>query len=128
MGKKLARRAGILHLIDSDSNKYNMVSHELRDLLKSTLIDSGTRMDIADHVIGHMAKDSYEKQAILYPESLRSEYMKASKRINLFSNMSHYMKGYENTDALRTQVLKLKQNPEKLELELQRISQSNLSK
>ncbi len=41
--------------------KYQKESHELRDLLKSTLIDCGTRIDVADHVIGHKPKDSYEK-------------------------------------------------------------------
>jgi len=121
--KKLARRAGVLHLIDSDSNKYNMVSHELRDLLKSTLIDSGTRMDIADHVIGHKAKDSYEKQTTLYPESLRSEYMKASTRINIFSNISHYMKGTEDVESLRQQLTELKTNQSKLAVELQRLEE-----
>lgn len=61
-------------------------SHELRDLLKSTLIDSGCRTDVADHVIGHAPKDSYEKQILLYPESTKLEFMKASERINILSN------------------------------------------
>ena len=60
-------------------------SHEMRDLLKSTLIDSGCRPDVADHVIGHSPRDSYEKQAQLYPESFVYEFSKASKRINIFS-------------------------------------------
>ena len=61
-------------------------SHEMRDLLKSTLIDSGCRPDIADHVIGHAPKDSYEKQALLYPDSIRTEFMKASDRINVLQS------------------------------------------
>ena len=55
----------------------------MRDLLKSTLIDSGCRPDVADHVIGHAPKDSYEKQAFLYPENVRTEFAKASDRINV---------------------------------------------
>lgn len=67
-------------------NRYsNSMSHELRDLLKSTLIDSGCRSDVADHVIGHAPKDSYEKQALLYPDSLRNEFSKCSTRINFLT-------------------------------------------
>jgi len=64
----------------------DFTSHDLRDLLKSTLIDSGCRLDVADHVIGHSPKDSYEKQALLYPESLRTEFSKCSDRINFLDN------------------------------------------
>ena len=60
-------------------------SHKMRHLLKSTLIDSGCRADVADHVIGHNPKDSYEKQLTLYPESVIHEFAKASERINLFT-------------------------------------------
>lgn len=73
---KLRRRAGVAKAYPS---------HEMRDLLKSTLIDSGCRPDVADHVIGHSPKDSYEKQALLYPENTRTEFTKASKRINILS-------------------------------------------
>ena len=62
-------------------------SHEMRDLLKSTLIDSGCRPDIADHIIGHSPKDSYEKQTILYPKSIIHEFAKARKRINIFTDL-----------------------------------------
>ena len=84
---KLARRAGIQQILSGYElvTRYKKGSHELRDLLKSTLIDAGTRIDIADHVVGHKPKDSYEKQAQLYPLTLRSEYMKASKKLNIFS-------------------------------------------
>ncbi len=64
-------------------------SHELRDLLKSTMIDSGCRADIADHVIGHAPKDSYEKQTSLYPESVMREFTKVSERINIFTGSKH---------------------------------------
>jgi len=54
---------GIQHRLKREGimPKYQKESHELRDLLKSTLIDCGTRIDVADHVIGHKPKDSYEK-------------------------------------------------------------------
>lgn len=71
-------------ITDKDSQN-NFMSHELRDLLKSTLIDSGCRPDVADHVIGHAPKDSYEKQALLYPNSLRNEFIKCSTRINFLA-------------------------------------------
>ena len=71
---KLRRRSGVAKAYPS---------HEMRDLLKSTLIDSGCRPDVADHVIGHAPKDSYEKQTLLYPENVRAEFAKVSNRINV---------------------------------------------
>ena len=35
----------------------------------------------------------YEKQAALYPEKLRSEYAKASGRLNIFSSIERHLKG-----------------------------------
>ena len=88
--RDLATKAGIQSTLSDYQSivRYKKNSHELRDLLKSTLIDSGTRLDVADHVIGHKPKDSYEKQNHLYPESVRAEYMKASNRINMFSSVA----------------------------------------
>ncbi len=116
--RSLAKKAGIQSIIKSykASVRYKQNSHELRDLLKSTLIDSGTRLDISDHVIGHKPKDSYEKQNTLYPASLRAEYMKASKRLNMFSNISHYMNGDDEKEILRKQVSDFKITLEKSEL------------
>ena len=117
--RKLAKNSGIQSIIKEykASTRYKQNSHELRDLLKSTLIDSGTRLDIADHVIGHKPKDSYEKQNTLYPASLRAEYMKASKRLNMFSNISHYLNGDDEKEVLRKQVNDFKLEIEKKELE-----------
>ena len=82
-----------------------MDSHELRDLLKSTLIDSGCRrIDVADHVIGHKPKDSYEKQSVLYPETLRKEYAKASKRLNIFTKFSNIVSGKDDADQLKAEL------------------------
>jgi len=100
---KLANSAGIQRKLRGYNlrTRYEKDSHELRDLLKSTLIDCGARYDVADHVIGHMPKDSYEKQAILYPESMRNEFMKASAKLNIFSNISKWMKGDQNQAFIR---------------------------
>ena len=84
--------------------RYNMDSHEMRDLLKSTLIDSGYRIDIADHVIGHKPKDSCEKQSVLYPETMRKEFAKASNRLNLFSKFSSVVSGNDDADELRVEL------------------------
>ena len=106
--KKLSVNAGLRKQLDGYlDTRYKINSHEVRDLLKSTLIDCGVRHDLADHFIGHKPKDSYEKQAILYPETLRSEYSKASKKLNVFSNFSSFVKGYENTEELKSQIRKL---------------------
>ena len=71
---------------------YKIHSHEVRDLLKSTLIVSGCAQYVADHVLGHAPRDSYEKQASLYPETLRSEYAKASGRLNIFTSIERHLR------------------------------------
>jgi len=98
----LAERAGIQKNISK--NQYKIEAHEVRDLLKSTLIDSGCRMDVADHVIGHKPKDSYEKQAKLYPETLRKEYTKASKRLNIFTKFTSVVNGTDDSDELKAEL------------------------
>jgi len=56
----------------------------------------------AEHAIGHKPRNSYEKQAIIYPEKLRAEYMKASQTINIFSNISNYIKvDHQKADLLK---------------------------
>lgn len=80
---RLAWKSGVQQKIGK--NSWRVDSHEMRSLLKSTLIECGCRADIADHVIGHKPKDSYEKQAILYGSSVRAEYAKASHMLNIFS-------------------------------------------
>ena len=108
---RMAEKSGIQSKLDGYKykTKFSKDSHELRDLLESTLLDCSVRSDVVEHVTGHKPKDSYEKQASLYPNSLRAEFMKASKRLNIFSNMSYYMKGREETDALQRQIDGLKQ-------------------
>lgn len=102
---RIAKRSGIRKFAEFGVRKqYRVDSHELRDLLKSTLIDCGCRIDVADHVIGHKPKDSYEKQAILYPEGMRKEYGKASKRLNIFTKFSNTVSGNDDTDQLQLEL------------------------
>ncbi len=70
---------------------YRVRAHEVRDLLKSTLVAAGCAQYAADHVLGHAPKDSYEKQATLYPEALRREYSKASGYLNVFTSFERYL-------------------------------------
>lgn len=116
--RRLAKKSGIQSILKEyeKSTRYKQNSHELRDLLKSTLIDSNCRLDVADHVIGHMPKDSYEKQSQLFPASLRAEYMKASRRLNMFSNISHYLNGDLEKEVLRKQVSDMKTELQKSEI------------
>ena len=76
----------------SSRRVFKIHSHEVRDLLKSTLIASGCAQYAADHVLGHAPRDSYEKQATLYPEQLRAEYAKASGRLNMFTGIENYLR------------------------------------
>jgi len=112
---RLAETAGIQTKLEGYSykTKYSKDSHELRDLLESTLLDSGVRADVVEHVTGHKPKDSYEKQSRLFPASLRSEYMKASKRLNIFSNISQNMKGDDEKEILRQQIKFMKDELQK---------------
>jgi hypothetical protein len=124
----LAQRAGVQQKIELEKSiKYEKDSHEVRDLLKSTLIACGTRYDVADHVIGHKPKDSYEKQTSLYAENLRNEYRKASKKINMFSNMSTYMKGDENSQILKEELTNQKRINQQNNERIQEI-QGNITK
>ena len=115
---KLVKNAEVKTTVNGKIH-YKTESHELRDLLKSTLIDSGCRIDVADHVIGHKPRDSYEKQAKLYPETLRKEYAKASKRLNIFTKFTSVVNGTDDSDELRIEL------KEKLS-ELDRIKESRL--
>jgi len=114
---RLAKTAGIQSKLKREGimPRYKKDSHELRDLLKSTLIECGTRMDIADHVIGHKPKDSYEKQSLLYPETLREEYGKASPKINIFSNLFSNLQKTPNVQKLQNEIKELQEIVKRLE-------------
>ena len=112
---KLATNAGLQKRLKGYRYMNKYVSHELRDLLKSTLIATGVRYDVADQCIGHKPKDTYEKQAELYPENLRAEFMKASGKLNLFSNFSYNIQS--NNDAFMEEIKSLKKRLEHVEEE-----------
>lgn len=100
----IAIRVGLCRKIKGGGLASTRRSHQLRHLLKSTLIDAGCRIDVADHVIGHAPKDTYEKQAVLYPDSLRREYAKAASKINIFSNFEASIDGGDDIHRLRAEV------------------------
>ena len=74
--QKLAVRAGVQRKISG--HQYKIRAHELRDLLKTTLMSCGCAQHVADFTLGHKP-NSYEKHH-LYPEALRTEYAKASSK------------------------------------------------
>jgi len=111
---KLAVRSGIQKTYDTKLNKKNeKTSHELRDLLKSTLRSCGVSAYASNHLIGHMPRDSYEKESILYPEKIRAEYIKASKMLNLFTGFTNYVKHGDEAEKklkeIRTDLEKIKE-------------------
>jgi len=113
---KLAENAGLQKKLYK--KQFKIKAHEVRDLLKSTLIDCGCKEYVADHVIGHMPKDSYEKQTKLYPETLRKEYSKASGKLNLFTKFSNIVSGKEDIDELKIKLNQtIKRADELLELQ-----------
>jgi len=106
---KLAERCGIQNSFKIKSgHKNEKTSHELRDLLKSTLISCGASAYASNHLIGHMPRDSYEKEAILYPQKIRTEYMKASSTLNIFTGFSNYISGDTEKDVLQEQIEEMK--------------------
>lgn len=109
--RRLAKNAGLNKILPGYMvTRYRINSHEFRDLLKSTLLDCRVRADLAEHFIGHKPRDSYEKQSILYPESMRKEYSKASKRLNVFSNLSSFIRGAESMEEMQGKISALETN------------------
>ena len=86
---------------------YKIRAHEVRDLLKSTLIASGCKQYAADHVLGHAPRDSYEKQTTLYPEELRAEYIKVSSRINILSKVESTLNTPDDPESLHARIKEL---------------------
>ena len=76
-------------------------------LLKSTLIRHGCKSYVADHVLGHAPKDTYERQAVLYPEALRAEYAKASPYINIFSKVESILNTADDPASLHARIREL---------------------
>ena len=86
---KLARNSGIQKKVKNSNitQRNEKTSHELRDLLKSTLIVEGVADYVCELAIGHKIADSYEKMDKLYPKKSRIEYAKASRKLNIVSKM-----------------------------------------
>jgi len=136
--RTLLKNAGLEEQLKNYSlvNKYKKNSHEFRDTLKSTLIASGCRLDIADHVIGHSPKDSYEKQTELYPEQMREEFAKVSKKLNMFTNMSDNIQGSSEKEVIEanhkkqmdklSEELKIQQSQMKIQqMQIEKLMQEN---
>lgn len=100
----VADRAKLRHIRKGYTNSYNMDSHESRDLLKSIAKKCKVDEDARDHFIGHMPKDSYEKVSILFPETLKSEYMKMSSQLNIFTKFTSVVNGTDDPDVLNAKL------------------------
>lgn len=102
--------------------KYRITAHETRDLLKSVLIESGVRYDLAEEFIGHKTGDSYEKQTKLFTTTLRKEYIKASRRLNIFSRFQEIAKGASSNEELEAKYEEMRQKMQKMEKKISRTS------
>ena len=119
--KKLRKNAGLDDKLSGyKSTRYRINTHEFRNLLKSVLMDCEVRPDVCEHLIGHKPKDTYEQQAELFSKTLRKEYSKASRRINIFSNFSSMAKGESNTDVMNEKMKKLEENMAKMQKRISR--------
>ena len=115
----VAVRAGIQKKISH--RVYRIRSHEVRDLLKSTLLACGCAQYAADHILGHAPRDSYEKQAVLYPEALRAEYAKASASLNIFSKMESTLNSPKDPESQDERI-------RELEAQVKALAQANTEK
>ena len=68
------------------------------------MIVEGVAPYVCELAIGHKIGDSYEKQDKLYPDKSRQEYMKASSKINIFSNIVTNMKGSADITQYKNQI------------------------
>jgi len=110
---RLAKNAGIQKkLVFKDKRMNQKTSHELRDLLKSTLIACDVAQYVCELAIGHKVGDSYEKQDELYPEKTRSEYMKASSKLNIITKITNAI----NEDSSEELRAKLAEHTDKTDL------------
>ena len=124
----VAVRAGIQKKVSH--RVYRIRSHEVRDLLKSTLLACGCKQYAADHILGHAPRDSYEKQAVLYPEQLRAEYAKASASLNIFSKMESTLNSPKDPESQDTRIRDLEAQVKALtqvntEKDLMKVSYTN---
>ena len=114
---EVAVRAGIQEKVSP--MLYKIRAHEVRDLLKSTLLMCGCAQYAADHVLGHAPRDTYEKQATLYPEKLRAEYAKASSFLNIFSKVERTLNTADNQERLHARIRELEEKVQASKAEVQ---------
>lgn len=125
---RMRKNAGLDEIINQKQvasgarKKYRITAHETRDLLKSVLIDSDVRYDLAEEFIGHKTGDSYEKQMKLFTATLRKEYIKASGRLNVFSKFQEISKGVSTEDEMRQKLKEMELKMQKMD---KRISRTN---
>lgn len=108
------------HVASGGRKKYKITPHETRDLLKSILIESGVRYDLAEEFIGHKTGDSYEKQTRLFTKTLRIEYIKASSKINIFSKFQDFAKGAETSEEIQKKIKEMDEQMKKMEKRISR--------
>ena len=104
---QVAVRAGIQKKVSH--MLYKIRAHEVRHLLKSTLMANGCAQYAADHVLGHAPRDTYEKQALLYPEKLRAEYAKASSLLNIFSKVESTLNTAKDSESRNARIRELEE-------------------
>lgn len=118
---RLALKAGIQKTFQTKLRRKNeKTSHELRDLLKSTLNSCGVEAYASNHLIGHMPRDSYEKESILYPEKIRQQFMKASKTLNVFTGFTNYVK-HGGDEQTKLELAESREKMHELKQEIQKI-------
>lgn len=113
----LAKRAGVQKAVEfykTGIKRNTKTSHEMRDLLKSIMVNQGIADWRCEMFIGHKVGDSYEKQAKLYPEDQKREYMKISKLINLFSRVSQKLNESDNAELLKFELSERKQEMKRI--------------
>ena len=116
---KLAKDTELQKKIGPRKNK--ITSHEVRDLLKTTLIQCGCPEHMADHIMGHKPRDFHMKISDPYPEQLRHEYAKASYTLNIFSRVE---RGITNLMSLSEMKEIKRQNDLKIEELKKRINET----
>ena len=125
---KLRTNAGLDDIVNSTKltkqggkKKYRISTHETRDLLKSVLIESNVRLDLVEEFIGHKPHDSYEKQVRVFDDRPRTEYIKASSRVNIFSKAQRIFKGeFDSSDNMKNEIDKLKLGMQKMDKRISR--------
>jgi len=126
--ERMRKNAGLDEILNQKAvdigsrKKYRVTPHETRDLLKSVLIDSDVRYDLAEEFIGHKTKDSYEKQAQLFTATLRKEYIKASGRLNIFSKFKEISKGASSNEDLELKIKEMSLKMQKMDKKISRTS------